>query len=374
MRAKSSHYLLKISVVSIVFLILLLPCSWCDQARGSNGGAVKDMVIQIHNWKSVSVNFTETTTMIDENPVDFIRAQADFLGDNNSIVDDIDASLYERTIEYIWKMEYIDNPEDSTDLFFGNIMIDGSYGTINRTNLYFGNLQGPVTSIEPVLYSREIFYDYNNTDLTKSTHNIKATLGMGFGEEQTSFNQYIIKLPDDWMFDTVNETDYPPLIFYNQNRLINITDQIYNENLELEDYLKTDGITCVRYQGPPDNDVTNGNEDSEEEKEDDEKDILFLSYYEFGFIIAIIIICLIAVILISRRVKAEEALSESASKKGKGKKGKGKEKEKEEDEEEEKEDKKKKGKKKDKDEKEEDERERAGKKGKGKGKKGKDKK
>ena len=155
-------------------------------------------------------------------------------------------------------------------------------------------MEGSVTSTAPVTFAIEIFLDYADTDISKSSHLIRLNIGEFFDESQAFFKHVKIILPASWCFNTTILPGDFPKIFYEDDTLMNITYQQSLDSPQLANHLRVDGLTIERYVKPSNggNHIPDGNGNGEDNG--DEDDGFFLDTYQLIAVIAIIAVIAVA--------------------------------------------------------------------------------
>ena len=295
----------KIIVLLILISLLTTPANlWSTPASAFETSSNTKIMINIPNWNDASVNLSETTDRIADVHVQDIREQIDNEGNRNQEVEHEEVVTYAERLGHQLDNDFSQNQEKESHIF--PMLIDGYYGTFNRTSVYFKDMEGSVTSTKPVLFAIEIFLDFDKTNAVKETHVIKINIGEIFEPDKVYFNTVQMTLPQDWVFNTSMIDPEFPNIFYNNDNLMNITSSIYTQHFAIGEYLKVTGLSTLKYSGPANgNDNGNGvSEDGDKSgKDDDEKFLWFFSKTELIITVIVIIVCTVVVFFLYRRYR-----------------------------------------------------------------------
>jgi hypothetical protein len=288
----------KVAVVFILSLLITLTQSnFTMDAEAIDIGADTDIYITVHTWKMVSVNFSTTTNMIGEVPVDELRGKID--ANDNDIVEQHEVDEYARGLAAAIDEEFIGNIGQDSHTF--QMLIDGNYGTFNNSVVFFGGATGSASSVNPIIFAIEMHLRYDFTREELPIHKINLNLGTFLGEEESSFNSVVLELPKTWEYNSTRLEEIDPPILFDNNRLMNISLEQSTLHEDIGNTLSQEGVMCEKFvqNGPP----PNGGDNNDSKDSDEENDFLFLSWFELGIIVAIILICIVAVIVIFKKTR-----------------------------------------------------------------------
>jgi hypothetical protein len=293
-----SGLIFKKTIVIMIFTVLFaLPFqSWVMDAEGLETSANTEIFIRIHNWNSVSVNNSEETVEITDVPIKKIREQVDLLGDGNGHVETWEVLGYSEGLENQLNIEFSENQDKDTHIF--QMLIDGYYGTFNRTSVYFEGLEGLATSTQSVIFAIEIFLDYKQTDTTDSTHKIQINIGEIFEEELSFFKDIKLELPDKWAFNnSVIPPDFPTL-FYDQDSLLNVTRELYSDHFAVGEFLRMNGLEIEKESTTP---IVNPPPPGPDKNDSDEDG--FFTLWTILIIVAVVAVVAVVLVMMVQRKK-----------------------------------------------------------------------
>jgi len=299
MNSKAGTFLNKFVVLIVFSVLILIPFqNCCSNVEAVETSSNTRIFIKIHDWQKVSVNNSEETVEITGVAIEDVREQIDYLGNRNGEVEKWEVLSYSQGLEMTLNSEFEENQDKDTHIF--QMLIDGFYGTFNRTSVYFKGLEGLVTSTASVIFAIEIFLDYTKTDLTKPSHKIQLNIGEIFAEEQSFFSSIKLSLPNTWAFNTTVIPPDFPILFYEKNTLLNVTKELYAEHFAVGEFLRMNGLTIEKASTiPPNGGHPNG--DNGQDGKDDEG---LLNLWLLAIIIFVIaVIAVIIIFTVQRRKK-----------------------------------------------------------------------
>jgi hypothetical protein len=247
----------------------------------------------------VSVNFSTTTNMIGEVPVDELRGKID--SNDNDIVEQHEVDEYARGLATAIDEEFIGNIGQDSHTF--QMLIDGNYGTFNNSVVFFGGATGSASSVNPIIFAIEMHLRYDLTREELPIHKINLNLGTFLGEEESSFKSVVLELPETWAYNSTRLEEIDPPVLFDNNRLMNISLEQSALHEDIGNTLSQEGVMCEKAASIPNGDPNGGENGDDPDDSDDENDFLFLSWLELGIIVAIILICIVAVIVIFKKTR-----------------------------------------------------------------------